>query len=69
MDVARARYHSKIDLLNAYEQVRINLEDIHKTTFMMIYGTFESEVMQQGDCNTPLTFQQLMIALFEDRIG
>ncbi|OJT11762.1 hypothetical protein TRAPUB_11688 [Trametes pubescens] len=45
MDVARARYCSKIDLLDVYEQVRIVTEDIWKTTFAMPFGTFISEVM------------------------
>jgi hypothetical protein len=33
MDVACAKYRSKIDLSNAYEQVRIAPEDVHKTAF------------------------------------
>jgi len=60
MDVARVRYHSKIDLSNAYEQVRMEPEDIKKTAFSTIFGTFLSQVMQQGDCNAPATFQRLM---------
>jgi hypothetical protein len=50
-DVARAPYRSKLDMTDAYEQVRIVEEDIHKTGFSTIYGTFESCVLQQGDCN------------------
>ena len=60
MDIARAKYRSKIDLLNAYEQVRVKPEDIKKTAFSTVVGTFLSQVMQQGDCNTPATFQWLM---------
>jgi len=51
MDVTRARYRSKIDLSNAYEQVRMEPEDVKKTAFLTIFGTFLSQVMQQGDCN------------------
>ena len=73
MDITRAKYHSKyclkIDLSNAYEQVRIELEDIWKTAFTMIYGTFISQVMQQGDCNAPTTFQCLMTVIFRDHFG
>jgi hypothetical protein len=58
MDVARAKYRSKIDLSNTYEQVWIEMKDVWKTAFTMIYGTFISQVMQQGDCNAPPTFQQ-----------
>ena len=57
LDVTRAKIHSKIDLLDAYEQVRIVPSDMHKMAFMMIYGTFVSNIMQQGDCNAPSTFQ------------
>jgi hypothetical protein len=69
MDVARAKYRSKIDLSNAYEQVRIDPEDVHKTGFATVYGTLESNVMQQGDCNAPGTFQRLITVIFRDEIG
>ena len=68
-DVARAKIRSKIDLSDAYEQVRVCLEDMDKTMFTTISGTFVSIVMQQGDCNAPATFQHLMTAIFRDMIG
>ena len=64
MNVAQAKYRSKIDLSNAYEQVHIEPEDVHKTTFTMVFGTFESNIMQQGDCNMPATFLRLVTAIF-----
>jgi len=69
MDVAQAKYHSKIDLSNAYKQVRIKPNDVHKTAFATVFGTCKSNVMQQGDCNAPATFQQLMTAIFRNAIG
>jgi len=57
MDVMGARYCSKIDLSNAYEQVCMEPEDVKKTAFSTIFGTFLSQVMQQGDCNAPATIQ------------
>jgi hypothetical protein len=69
MDVARATFRSKIDLSNAYEQVRIEPDDVPKTAFATVFGTFESNVMQQGDCNAPATFQRLMVEIFRDAIG
>ena len=69
MDVARAKFRSKIDLSNAYEQICIEPEDIHKTAFATVYGTYESTVMQQGDCNAPATFLRLMTAIFREVIG
>jgi hypothetical protein len=42
---------------------------VNKTAFATISGTCMSLVMQQGDCNTPATFQRLMTAIFRDIIG
>jgi hypothetical protein len=69
MDVARGKYRSKIDLTDAYEQIRVKSEDVWKTAFATIYGTFVSHVMQQGDCNAPATFQRLMTRVFIKHIG
>ena len=68
-DVARATIRSKIDLSDAYEQVRVRPEDVWKTAFATIAGTYVSNVVQQGDCNAPATFQRLMTAIFRDVIG
>lgn len=48
-DVARARFRSKLDMSDAYEQTRIADEDVPKTGFATIFGTYVSRVMQQGD--------------------
>ena len=69
MDVTRAKYCSKIDLSNAYEQVQVEPEDVKKTAFSTVFGTFLSQVMQQGDCNAPVTFQWLMIIVLREYIG
>ena len=53
-------------MTEAYEQKRIRPEDVGKTTFSTIFGTFQSQVMQMEDCNTPSTFQRLMITIFQD---
>ncbi|KAJ3502631.1 hypothetical protein NLJ89_g8798 [Agrocybe chaxingu] len=68
-DVARAKYRSKIDLTDAYEQVRVRPEDVWKTAFSTIAGTYVSNVIQIGDCNAPATFQRLMTHIFQDVIG
>ena len=64
MDVARSRYQTKIDMSDAYEQIRIENDDVWKTAFASPFGTFVSHVMQQGDCNAPATFQRLMTWIF-----
>jgi Reverse transcriptase (RNA-dependent DNA polymerase)/RNase H-like domain found in reverse transcriptase len=69
LDVAWAKYCSKIDLSDAYEQAWVEPEDVWKTTFVMVQGVYESLVMQQGDCNAPSTFQRLMNSIFQNYIG
>ena len=59
----------KDDMSNAYEQICVEPKDVWKTVFSTIYGTFMSQTMQQGDCNAPATFQQLMTIIFQDYIG
>ena len=51
-DVVRAKFRSKLDMTEAYEQTRIKPEDVRKTTFSTIFGTFQSRVIQMGDCNS-----------------
>ena len=69
MNITQAKFRSKINLSNAYEQICIEPSDVHKTAFVTIFGTFKSNVMQQGNCNAPTTFLRLMTAIFRDVIG
>ena len=68
-DVARSQVRSKIDLTEAYEQIRIVDRDVDKSAFSTIFGTYESLVMQMGDCNAPSTFQRLMTMIFIKQVG
>jgi hypothetical protein len=68
-DVAWAKFWSKIDLSDAYEQVCVCTEDVDKTAFATIAGMYVSLIMQQGDCNAPATFQHLITSIFHDIIG
>src|ERR1700720_2998201 len=68
-DVARGKYGSKIDMTNAYEQIRVEPSNVWKTAFATIYGTFVTHTMQEGDCHAPATFQQLMTIIFREYIG
>ena len=63
-DIVRAKFRSKLDTTEAYEQTRIRPEDVGKTIISTIFSTFQSQVMQMGDCNAPSTFQQLMTTIF-----
>ena len=41
-DIARAKFRSKVDMTEAYEQMRIRPEDVGKMTFSTIFGMFQS---------------------------
>ncbi|GJY59126.1 retrovirus-related pol polyprotein from transposon TNT 1-94 [Tanacetum coccineum] len=47
-------------------QILIAPEDQEKTTFTCPYGTFAYRRMSFGLCNTPVTFQKCMTAIFHD---
>jgi len=69
LDIARAKIWSKIDFSNTYKQIHTVPEDVHKSVFATIYGTYMSHTMQIGDCNAPATFQRVMTMIFRDSIG
>jgi hypothetical protein len=53
LDIARVKIQSKIDFSDMYEQIRTVPEDVHKSVFTTIYGTYVSHTMQIGDCTVP----------------
>src|SRR5260370_17518446 len=56
-------------MIDPYEQIHIELDCIKHSGFSTPYGMFESNVMQQGDCNAPSTFQCVLTWVFCDHIG
>ena len=55
-NVSQGKYQSQTDMLNMYEQICVEPPDVEKMVFVTTYGTFTSNTMQQGNCNTPVTF-------------
>src|SRR6187551_1574719 len=67
--VAQCPYRSTLDGKDAYEQIRIEPADVHKSTVTLPDGNMVSLVVQQGDCNAPATYQALMNHIFSSHIG
>lgn len=55
--LCKARFYSKLDIIAVSNEIRIRLEDEHKTTFITRYGLFEYIVMLFWPCNASITFQ------------
>src|SRR6266576_559544 len=69
-DVARHPYRSKIDMSNAYYQIRIEPKDEHKNAITAgQFGAWQIKVMLQGDCNAPATMMRIMNTILSPYLG
>ena len=62
-------FRTALDLKDAYEQIRIVPEHVGRSVVTTPDGNMVSQVVQQGDCNAPATYQALMNFLFSSYIG
>ena len=57
---------SFMDDFSSYNQIKMAPEDMEKTTFVTLWGTFYYKVMSFGLKNVGATYQWAMVALFHD---
>jgi hypothetical protein len=55
--LSKVAYFTVVDVIAAFNKIRIKEGDEHKTAFLTRYGLFEYTVMPFGLCNAPGTFQ------------
>ncbi|XP_044715208.1 reverse transcriptase (RNA-dependent DNA polymerase) domain-containing protein [Hirsutella rhossiliensis] len=55
--LCNAKVYTKLDIIAAFNKIRIAEGDIWKTAFITRFGLFETLVMPFGLCNAPATFQ------------
>ena len=55
-----------MDKFSGYNQIRMAPEDMEKTTFLTMWGTFCYKVILFGLKNVGATYQRAMVTLFHD---
>ena len=58
--------YSFMDEFSGYNQIKMAPEDIEKTTFITLWGTFCYKVISFGLKNAGATYQRAMVTLFHD---
>ena len=64
--LCRAKYYTKLDIIAAFNRIRIAEGDEWLTAFRTRYGLFEYLVMPFGLTNAPSAFQRFMNDIFSD---
>ena len=68
--VASHSFRSKIDMSNAYYQVRVEPEDESKNSITAAqFGAWQIKVILQRDCNDPATMMRIMNTILTPYLG
>ncbi|KAG8485283.1 hypothetical protein CXB51_021421 [Gossypium anomalum] len=65
-NTAKHSWFSFMDGFSGYNQIKMAPEDMEKTTFITMWGTFCYKVMPFGLKNAGATYQRAMVTLFHD---
>jgi len=65
-NTATSSLYSFMDGFSGYNQIKMEPEDMEKTTFITLWGTFCYKAMSFGLKNAGATYQRAMVTLFHD---
>jgi hypothetical protein len=68
-DLSKAKFFTKLDLVGAYQLLRMAEGQEHLTAFRTQYGMFESLVVRDGLRNAPAVFQHFLNDVFKEVLG
>jgi len=68
-DLSKARFFTKLDLVGAYQLLRMAEGQEPLTAFRTQYGMFESLVVRNGLRNAPAVFQHFLNDVFKELLG
>ena len=68
-ELREAKWFTKLDLVGAYQLLRMAPGSEELTAYRTQYGMYESLVMRDGLCNAPASFQHFLNDIFSEEIG
>ena len=67
-NISGSKFFSFMDGFSGYNQIKIAVEDRHKTTFTSEWGSFAYTVMPFGLKNAPAVFSRIVVKVFQEFI-